>query len=135
MINDILEQKLAAHGFVQGETMFRDFLPATCSVGVMTRVPLQGLPIDPNIPGFYKGRMQVIVRHTSPTDGALMAARVQKILTMNGRERYPATELRGEVHLDVFQPETLPISFPRLAGNGFEWSQHFVCVFGMKLLA
>lgn len=135
MIHDILEDKLAAAGFVPGTSLFRNFMPASCTIGVMTKVPLQGLPIDPHMPGHYKGRMQVIVRHKEPDLGARMADRVQKILTLTAaRERYPATAERGEVHLDVFQPETLPITFPRLDGNGYEWSQHFYCVFGMKSL-
>lgn len=133
MISDILEQKLVPGGFVPGQTLFREYFPADCAIGVMTRVPLQGLPLDPGIPDYYKGRMQVIVRHTEPDLGARMAVRVQKLLTTMTRERYPASDLRGEVHLDLFHAETLPISFPRLEGNGFEWSQHFRCAFGMKL--
>lgn len=133
MIFDILEEKLIAEGFAAGVDLFRNYMPAECSVGVMTRVPLQGLPIDPYIPNYYKGEIQVIVRHKDRALGDVMSRRVQTILHMpGGTEIYPATAERGEVHLDLFQPTTLPISFPRLNGNGFEWSQHFKCVFGMK---
>lgn len=135
MINDILEEKLQAAGFQPGVDLFRKYMPAQCDEGVMTRIPLQGLPIDPYIPNFYKGRVQVIVRHSDPEAGARLASKVQEILTVEGREIHPETSLRGEIHLDVFQPETLPIDFPRLDGNGFEWSQHFTCVFGMKKLS
>lgn len=136
MIYDILETKLQAIGLEPGKSLFRNYMPADCSVGVMTRVPLQGLPIDPNIPNFYRGRMQVITRHKDPVAGNLMAARVQSVLEMRaGRELHGANEERGDVHLDLFQPETLPISFPRLDGNGFEWSQMFLCAFGMKPIA
>lgn len=134
MIYDILEQKLAAAGFVPGETLFRNYLPAECSIGVMTRLPLQGLPIDPNIRGLYRGQMQVIVRHKEPDLGSQMAFLVQKVLTVESREHYPASQERGEAHLDIFFPATMPIFFPRLSGNGYEWSQHFTCVFGMKSL-
>jgi hypothetical protein len=134
MINDILEQKLNMSGeFVPGENMFRDFMPAEISVGILTRVPLQGMPIDHYMPGFYKGQMQVIIRHTTRTEGKAMAKKVQSILTVNGgNEIYPPTDERGEVRLIQFIPETLPISFPRLSGGGYEWSQHFQCVFAMK---
>ena len=133
MIHDILEQKLQAHGFIPGSTLFRNYMPATTSIGVMTRVPLQGLPINENIPDYYKGQMQVVVRHKDPDAGAHMADQVQRILTqITAREVYPATADRGEVHLDVFFPETVPISFPRMSGNGYEWSQHFRCAFGVK---
>lgn len=133
MIHDILEAKLIAEGFKPGESLFRNFMPADCTIGVMTRVPLQGIPIDPNLPNFYRGRMQVIVRHKEPDLGARMAANVQRWLTLRGaRELHSASAERGEVHLDLFHPETLPITFPRLDGNGYEWSQHFNCAFGMK---
>ena len=134
MIFDILENKLTAAGFVPGVSVFRNYMPADCSVGVMCRVPLQGIPIDPYIKDFYKGRMQVIVRHKDPVAGATMTDLVQKVLTVGSRETHPASLERGEVNLDLFFPETLPITFPRLDGNGFEWSQHFQCVFTMKRL-
>lgn len=134
MIFDILETKLISGGFEPGVSLFRNYMPADISVGVMTRVPLQGLPIDPYIPDYYKGEIQVIVRHNDRTAGDAMALRVQRLLALTGgNESYPATAERGAVHLDLFQPLTLPIAFPRLSGNGFEWSQHFKCVFGMKI--
>lgn len=134
MIYDILESKLMADGFTPGLDLFRNYMPADCVIGVMTRVPLQGLPIDPHIPNYYRGKIQVIVRHKDPVIGSTMSNRVQKLLTVEGREVYPASTERGETHLDLFLAETLPISFPRLDGNSFEWSQHFRCVFGMKPL-
>lgn len=132
MIHDILEAKLIEAGWKPGVDLFRNFMPADCTIGVMTKVPLQGLPMDPNIPDFYKGRIQVIVRHKEPDTGAKYAWQVQKLLKVERRERHGATAERGEVHLDLFFPETLPITFPRLDGNGYEWSQHFKTAFGMK---
>lgn len=133
MIQDILEAKLYQAGFEEGVNVFRNFMPADCVIGVMTRWPLTGLAIDPYIPNYYKGRIQVVLRHKSPVEGAVMAARVQDLLTLRtAREHHLANAERGEVHLDIFQPETLPITFPRLDGNGFEWSQHFSCAFGVK---
>jgi hypothetical protein len=134
MIFDILEAKLIAAGFVPGVEVFRNYMPAECSIGVMTRIPLQGLPIDPHIRNYYRGQIQVITRHKDPVEGNTMTHRVQRLLTLERREHHPGNSERGDVHLDLFWPETLPISFPRLNGNGFEWSQHFRCVFGMKPL-
>ena len=111
--------------------MFRSYMPAEISIGVMMRVPLTGIPIDPYIPNHYKGQMQIIIRHREPALGIAMANEVQKLLKVESREFYPANQERGEVNLDIFIPETLPISFPRLNGNGHEWSQHFRCVFTM----
>jgi hypothetical protein len=133
VIHDILEKKLTTIGLTAGQSLFRHYMPADASIGAMTRVPLQGLPIDPHIPGRYKGRIQVIVRHKEPDLGNTLATRVQRALEMRGaREIYEATKERGAVHLDMFQPETLPIFFPRLDGNGYEWSQTYLCAFGVS---
>lgn len=135
MIYDILEQKLTAEGFKAGKDMFRTSIPANVSVAIMTKLPLEGMPIDPYIEGYYKGRMQVVIRHTAPAEGNVLAARVQRALTQRGGSvSYPATRERGEVTMKLFYAETLPIFFPRLDGHGFEWSQHFMCVFSMKAL-
>ncbi|NKX37871.1 hypothetical protein HGG70_08090 [Rhodobacteraceae bacterium R_SAG4] len=132
MIYDILENKLIAGGFVAGESLFRNHMPAACTVGVMVRGPVSGIPIDPYLPDYYRGKMQVIVRHKDPDEGNRVSAQVQKLLRVDVRELYPASAERGEAHLDQFLPDTMPIFFPRLDGNGYEWSQHFDCAFGMK---
>jgi hypothetical protein len=134
MIFDIIENKLETIGLVRGVSLFRNYMPAEIVIGVMVRVPLQGIVIDPHIKDYYKGEMQVVTRHSDPVLGARMAADVQRILTVYGREIYPSTNEHGPVNLDVFMPNTLPITFPRLSGNGREWSQHFKCVFTMKPL-
>lgn len=133
MIFDILEAKLAATGLVSpGVTLFRSFMPAECPIGVMTRVPLQGIKIDINIPGWHRGSMQVVCRHTSPSLGKIFSDAMTKALIVECREHHPATAEHAEVALDLFFPETMPIFYPRLVGNEFEWSQTFRVVFGVK---
>lgn len=133
MIYDVLEKKLVQNGFVPGVSLFRSYMPSMCSIGVMTRIPLTGIPIDPYIPGYYKGEIQVVLRHTDPKEGQAVMMRVQKLLTVEATEVHPATEEHGELSLDLFIPKTLPISFPQLDGNAYEWSQHFDCVFKTRV--
>lgn len=135
MIHDILEQKLIAIGFTAGVDLFRSFMPGDVSRGVMTRSALRGILVDPYKPNHYIGEMQIVVRHQDPVDGLKMANLVQRALQVETRTIYPATSERGETHLDMFIPETLPIQFPRLDGSAIEWSQNFHMVFGMKPLA
>ena len=135
MINDILEQKLIADGFVSGVTLFRDFIPADVGIAVMTKMPLRGLPKDPHIPGRFVGEIQVIVRHTDPVLGEQMAFRIDKVLSTESRQVFSATATRGETHIDLFYAETLPIKYPRLDSSALEWSQNFKAVFGVKPLA
>lgn len=130
MIFDILEKKISDAGLgVEGETLFRAFMPAETTIGVMSRVPLEGIPVDPFMPGRHKGRMQIITRHTDPVLGAELANKVSKVLTVWSPEHYEPSSERGSATISLFIPLTLPIQFPRLEGDGIEWSQHFNVVF------
>lgn len=133
MIYDILEKKLIDAGLVvAGQNLFRNTMPHDVKVGVMIRVPLTGIAIDPFIEGWHKTQMQVICRHTDPVEGAKFAANVCKALIVESPEMYEASEERGPAHINVFYPSTLPIQYPRLEGNGLEFSQHFDAAFGFK---
>lgn len=135
MIQSILEDKIEAAGIATpGVDLFRSFMPSDITTGVMTRIPLSGISVDHYIPGWHKTDIQVIVRHTDPVDGAVLARSVTKALEMQGEERYPANEERGDLKLTLFVPETLPIEFPRLDGGGLEWSQTFKTVFSFVSL-
>lgn len=133
MIYDILEKKLIDAGLaVPGKSLFRNTMPHDVTIGVMIRVPLTGVTIDPHIEGWHKTQMQVICRHIDPVDGAKFSADVCKALIVESPEVYEANEERGQAHLSLFYPATLPIQYPRLEGNGLEFSQHFNAAFGFK---
>lgn len=132
MIYDVFLQKLQAHGFVSGSDVFLEFVPAEITRAVMLRTPFSGVKIDPFIPGRYKGELQVVCRETEVGHGRALSKLVQKILTTQSREIYPATAERGEVHLDLAFPQTLPVRYPTLEGNAIEWSQVFDVVWGAK---
>lgn len=136
MIWDILEAKIVDAGLGQpGVSLFRGFMPSDVRVGVMFRHPLQGVRINPYIPGFYRPTLQAIVRHHDPVAGSLLAGQVMKKLTVQGRENHPATAERGAVLISMFYPRELPIQFPRLDGNGIEWSINFITAFSIEPLA
>lgn len=134
MIQSIIEGKLLKKlGLESGKTLFRNYMPATCTIGVMTKLPLTGVKIDPNIPGRYKSTVQLITRHKDPNEGETLAESVQSALELRtSREFYASTETNLEMHLDMFIPQTLPIFYPRMNGNGYEWSQEFSFVLGVK---
>lgn len=132
MIIDVLIEKLTKSGLVvPGESLFREMMPAEVSVGVMIRSPLTGIKIDPYIADWYKAKMQVITRHTDPLKGQALANDICAALTVQQPELYEATEGRNAVKVIRFYPETLPIQFPRLKGNGIEFSQQFQTVFAV----
>jgi hypothetical protein len=133
MIYDILEEKLATHAdLVRGTSLFRLALPSECAIGVMVRTSLSGIQIDPAIPGWYQTDMQVVVRHVDPVEGYTLATQVADLLFVETREDYSGSSERGAAHITLFQPKHLPIQFPRLDGNGFEFSQHFIAAFGFS---
>lgn len=115
-----------------GVDCFRNAFPAEVKKGVMIRVPLEGIETDIYIPGYHKARIQIATRHTDPVLGTEFANAVSKALTIQTRVASPANAERGAAFIDLFFPVTMPIQFPRLAGNGFEMSQHFNIVFGME---
>jgi len=133
MIFDVIEKKLADSGIVvPGVSLFRGFLPAETKIGVLTRAPLTGIPVDPYIPGRYRANIQIITRHVDPVEGDHLANEVAKILMVEAPERheFPEKNMTGSVSL--FYPKTLPVQFPRLEGNGLEFSQHFDAVWTMS---
>lgn len=133
MIYDILEEKIRNSVLlIPGESLFRNYMPPEVKVGAMVRVPLDGMRIDPHMPNYYRGKMQVITRHTNPVDGDLMANAITKVLIVQVPESYIASDERGDARIMIFFPETLPIRFPSLAGNGFEWAQTFTCAFSFE---
>lgn len=132
MIYDVLQQKLMAAGFTPGRDLFLEFVPGTITRAVMLRTPLSGVRINPHIPGRYRGEFQAVVREADVAAGISLSKQVQKLLTVESREFYPATAERGEAHLDLCFPQTLPVRYPRLDGNTIEWSQVFDIVWGVK---
>lgn len=130
MIEEIIFEKLQEIDLVSGQNLFLGFMPSDISRGVMVRTPLNGITIDPYISGYFKGRIQIVTRHDNAVEGNDLAKAVQAHLETNSRQIFPAIENRLAMFVEFFKPETLPITFPRLVGNGMEWSQHFLCAFG-----
>ena len=134
MIYDILEGKLVAQGFVAGSDLFRYTIPANVNSAVMFKLPLSGVPVDHNMPGWHSAEIQVVCRDPDPVACMNTALRVQKILTVETIEVYPASAERGQAHITNFLPMQLPVIFPRLDSNLFETSQNFLAHFGFKPL-
>jgi hypothetical protein len=127
MIWDIIEQKLEAAGLAtDGKDLFWDNFPAEVAKGVMLKTPLQGIDIDWHMPGYYKTKLQLIVRHPSPVEGEAFATAVMNCLIVQAPEHYEPTPTRGRAQLNLLLPAQLPIKFPRLEGNGLEWSLNFM---------
>lgn len=131
MIFDALEHRLEQSGLlVPGETLFRHFMPGEISVGAFMRAPLDGIKINPSMPNWYTGEIQVITRHTDPVVGEDLASRIGDVLTIRALTQFPMLTGYQDAHVTKAQPLTLPIRFPRLQGNGLEFLQTFFVAFG-----
>jgi hypothetical protein len=133
MIWDIIQKKIEDAGLaVGGETLFLQNFPGDVSVGIGMFEPLEGVHIDPYMPGLHKPDLKIIVRHSNVADGAALARQVMNLLTITAEEAYAATADRGAVMLKVFYPRSLPIQFPALSGNGIEWALVFQTAFTIQ---
>jgi hypothetical protein len=117
-----------------GVTTYIDAMPADESTAILVRAPLQGIPVDHNLPGYYKTSIQVIVRAQKHDRGDALAKAVTDALTTHQRKVYPADPARylPTITLNHMLPETLPIKYPRSDGNGIEWSINFTVAYVME---
>lgn len=106
--------KLGANIFVH--TMPHDRTPAAMLVS-----GYQGMPIDQELPGYYRGPMQMIVRAKTSADAEEIATAL-----MNGL--WVHTTQMGSIYVNHLRPEHLPAVFPRSNGDFYEASVNFeVC--------
>lgn len=132
MIYDIFEAKIATLGLVPGVQLFRNTLPAHVEIGVMVRASLSGIVFDPSLPGWHKTELQIVTRHVDPVEGNALALAISDVLTVESTELHPASAERGPARIASCHPKTLPIQFPRLEGNGLEFSQGFFTAFSFS---
>jgi hypothetical protein len=108
---------------VAGQSLFVHEMPAECKVGILVRLPLTGIKIDHELPGYHRGSTQFIVRAPSHTVGQPLADALLAAFTLNEVTLLDA-EGKG-MHLKHMLPKTLPIVYRRSDGNGVEWSINF----------
>jgi len=135
MIWDILGEKLTAAGLGkfddgtdEGDMFILD-MPAETRKGIGLYAPLDGIKINPHLPGFYKPDIKVIVRDVNVQAGIARANAVMKALTIDKEELYEANDQHGRIMLKIFYPSKLPIQYPRQDGNTIEWSLNFTTAF------
>lgn len=72
----------------------------------------------------------MIVRYADPVQGAELANQFTKALLIKTPEVHTVAGKR--IQISLVCPKTLPIQFPRLEGNGLEFSINFKAVFVTK---
>ena len=120
---EYFSKDLADNGFgVLGETIFLYSMPPECRKGIMLNTDRSGVKYDWNLPHFFKCYLQVIDRAQNHADGELLAKQVSDYLQSSSERIYINTLGQPEMIVKFLLPQNLPIRYPRLDGNGIEWS-------------
>jgi hypothetical protein len=88
--------------------------------GIMVMTPLGGLNNVGEIPRYYQGSLQVLVRHQDPEEGYRIAEELMEALTVIGS---PLT--LENYRISFFRPRGLPIMYPVNDAGLYEHSVNF----------
>lgn len=92
--------------------------------GVLLRLPLNGVRVDPELPLFFRTKLQVILRTLTFAEIDARAQEIIDTLVMQ-RRQFPG------LWINYIRLYTLPITFPRSEGNTLETSINFDCCYVM----
>lgn len=102
----------------RGKDIFALHMPEKATVGILLLNPLQGVPIDHELPGYRKGHFTVIIRHSSYSDGKELAEQISNELTLLEKQL-------TDVLIKYVRPRTEPIAFPNSKGDNLEFAVTF----------
>lgn len=124
---DLIANVLDAEDFgVIGTSIFTNHMPFDCQSGILLRVPLTGIGVQHELPGYFRDIVQLIIREKTIAAGDVLAARVVARLTTQQPQTY--NEIVGgafAMRVNQMLPQHLPIRFPRSEGGYTEWSINF----------
>jgi hypothetical protein len=123
---EILAQILQDAGLgTIGQDIYVYAMPAEVKQGILLKDPLAGTKIDPGLPGYYRGRLQAIVRAEAHAEGKTKADAVAKALEM-GKRLFNGTDGKLVMQVNYIYLDQLPIVYPWTPANVLEWSLNFV---------
>lgn len=125
---DCISQLLINAGFATalGVDIFQHHIPETAPDGsLLLKMPMDGVPINHYVYGLYKGRFQVIMRSKNHAFGDARAPLINTSLTL---QKVGFVDHNGNTLMRMLNcyATTLPVVYPRSAGNEFEWSCNFL---------
>lgn len=122
--------KIEALGLGQGgQDIFVDQMESSVVNGILVRTPLTGIDIDHELPNYYRGALQVIVRSAQHAPGKAKADAL-----VSGLSIYETDLLDSNgkgMRMKRMLPKTLPIVYRRSDGNGIEFSVNFDVAYTM----
>lgn len=110
---------LEAEGYgTIGVDIFAYRMPEGATEGVLFTLPLVGVMIDHNMPGYYKSNFMMVVRAARIDTGIARAEALSDALTL-----YDTT--LTNVRVNHIRPRFEPVVFPSSQGDNFEVSVGF----------
>lgn len=100
-------------------------LAADAQIGVLIKAPLEGFKTRPDVPGYFRGELQIIVRHTNPVLGNEIAQLLADELTLAD------TDI-GTYRIKQMYPLQLPVLYPANEADLYEIAINFDCA-GIRL--
>jgi hypothetical protein len=118
MILETVAQILADNDCGQlRKSIFVEFMP-TKHKGILLIGSTAGGQIDEELPGYYRGSFQLIVREKDHVKGKELALKAIKALSIQNQQV-------GEVKLNYVRARHLPVFYKRSEGGSLEWSVNF----------
>jgi hypothetical protein len=109
-----------------GTDLFVHAMPAKVTKGVLLRNPLAGTSVNNYLPGYYRSRLQAIVRAPGHEQGDELAKIVGDALKMEQTRRFFNDDGSLAMQINYILPEQLPIVYPWTPANVLEWSLNFI---------
>lgn len=109
-----------------GSKVFIYTMKAT-DTGAMITSHNTGLPVNNDIPDYYKGPFQLIVRANDPRSANAQATAIWNLLNSHEKEKLGqgVTFELPSIFVNFIYPRHLPVVYPRSDGDFFEASVNF----------
>lgn len=96
-------------------------------VGAMLTAHTSGVLASLDIPDYYKGPLQLVVRATNPKDAEQQATAIVKVLSSTEKQKLGQAIgfTLPTIQVNYVYPRHLPVVYPRSDGNYYEASVNF----------
>lgn len=101
------------------DAVFVHTIPAGKVPALMLASGYNGIPVDPELPGYHKGALQIIARASRSVKAEEIAQKVSDALEITS-----STDV-GNLTVHYLRPRSLPAVFPRSNGDYYEASVNF----------
>jgi hypothetical protein len=101
-----------------GLNVYYSTIPPRVTSGAMVVPPIEGTPIDHELPGYHRTKMQIIARAKTAAEAEEIAQALSDAIDVEG------LQLTG-VYFNYIRPYHMPVSYPRSDADLFEASVRF----------